>query len=234
MQTRNATTINQSLKRDDVIDLESFGAHGVDSEYRFSVNPRRGSVLHVFSPVVFSLGVERIVSPPFAPRGVDSVYTGVVTSLLRLRNAVSVALVSLVSLSTPGFALVADGRALPVVVGARLIDAADGADLESKRFRAFHSNDILPKLGDTKPRELLEKREPPISSRADQEWSEGSETRARSPDRTVKPHERAARIQREEIVRAAWLNVQRPGIKSLGDNKLTTIQNRSGDLADNV
>ena len=47
--------------------------------------------------------------------------------------------------------------------------------------------------GDIKQRELREKRDTSIRSQALQECNEGSETKVWSPDRTVKPHERAAR-----------------------------------------
>lgn len=87
--------------------------------------------------------------------------------------------------------------------------------------------------GDIKPRELLEKRDTPISSQGPQECGQGSETRVWSPERTVEPHERAACQQHDEIVRTAWSNMQKCGIKSLHDNKLTTIQSRTGALADN-
>jgi len=48
-----------------------------------------------------------------------------------------------------------------------------------------------------------------IRSEADQEWPERSETRAWSPDRTVKPHECAATSTVEEIVPASARNPER-------------------------
>lgn len=57
-------------------------------------------------------------------------------------------------------------------------------------------------------------------SQAVQECTEGATTRLRSPDRTVKAHERAALAKvSDEIVWAAHKkNVQKQGIKSLCDN----------------
>lgn len=124
-----------------------------------------------------------------------------------------------------------------VITRARLINAANWAHLAlSYLWPRFHNGDIIHRqVGDVKQRELRGKRATPIRSQAAQECAEGSETRARSPGRTVKPHERAAHSNRcDEIVRTARLNVQKPGIKSPGDNKLTNIQSRSGELADNV
>ncbi len=63
------------------------------------------------------------------------------------------------------------------------------------------------------PREFLEAPTGVIKSQADQEWSEGSETRAWSPDRTVKPHECAASYMDEEIVRYSG-KIRRGWIKS--------------------
>lgn len=40
-----------------------------------------------------------------------------------------------------------------------------------------------------------------ISSQADQEWAEGSETRSHSPERTMKTHERGAPQEGDDIVR---------------------------------
>lgn len=65
---------------------------------------------------------------------------------------------------------------------------------------------------------------------------EGVTTRLWSPDRTVKAHERAARFsKRDEIVCSYAKNKRKKyRIKSRYDNIRTTIQNRSGVLADNV
>ena len=78
--------------------------------------------------------------------------------------------------------------------------------------------------------------ETPTPSRSAQECAAGVTTSAWSPDRTVKCHEPPARSnKRDEIVcSASKRKMQKHGIKSLCDNTWTTIQNRSGKLADNV
>ncbi len=70
------------------------------------------------------------------------------------------------------------------------------------------------------PRELLEAHtvvvRRVISSQADQEWSEGSETRAWSPDRTVKPHECAATSSEAEDIVPHSLETERSQDKEPG------------------
>ena len=65
---------------------------------------------------------------------------------------------------------------------------------------------------------------------------EGVTTRLWSPDRTVKAHERAARNSKRDEIVCSYANSKRKKhrIKSRCDNIRTTIQNRSGVLADNV
>ena len=257
MQTADRTTINQSLYGDDVVNFAPLRASSIEGEQRFLADPRRGAEFHVLSSEVKPCWIMRIARPPFTPRQVNGFLAFIVSGLFLTSDAFAVSSVRSVPVGAPGvligavlpevdgsandvictsadLALVADAVPFLVVRGTPLIDAAGRADFGLEGLRAgFHNIDIIATEGDVKPRELREKRVTPIRSQADQEWSEGSETRAWSPDRTVKPHERAARDERDEIVRAVRLNAQKQRIKSHCDNKLTTIQNRSGDLADN-
>ena len=257
MQAADKTTINHSFNRDDMVNFVPFRTVGVDGQERVFANPLRSAKFNVFSAEVESRRIIGIVRPPFAPRLVNSLVASIVASLFLSSDALAIGSIGLVPIDPPcvlslqvstevstglrfavgertGFALVTDGKPLGVVGRARFADAADRADFESERLRtALHNSDIVALVGDVKPRELREKRVTPIRSQATQECVEGSETRAWSPDRTVKPHERAA-PQGDEIVRPVQLNAQKREIKNLRGNNVTTIQNRSGELADNL
>lgn len=250
MKTTDATTIHQSFQRDDVIDVHSFGTSAIDGQQRFTVNPRRCTEFHILSSEVETSGIVGIVRPPSAPRRIDDFLSKQIGSLFMRRDFLSVGRVGLVFglapfvlvgaiasvVPTSAFAAFGQGTWLASVTkpvellvepGSRFFDAAIRTKL--------HRDIIAPKLeGDVKPRELRGTPDRAIRSQATQECVEGSETRAWSPERTVKPHERAARYQRDEIVRPVRSNVQKREIKNLRDNKATTIQNRSGELADNT
>ena len=228
MQTAHFSSVNYAAQWDDVIHFHSARTVFVDECDCASIYPRR----HCFSSVFSARVIKKIVS---------GLVSGVVFVLVPLPRIDVLAVLSKVfrrALYQVNFsailALVACASEFLIKLAARLGKAAPVAFLFGFWFRAgFHDSDIIAVAGDVKPRELREKRVTPIRSQAVQEWTEGSETRAWSPERTVKPHERAA-PKGDEIVRAVRLNVQKCGIKSLHDNKLTTIQNRSGTLADNV
>ena len=234
MQTTYATTIYQTPKGNDVVNVHSIWAICVKIAHSLFVNPRWHGTFCIFSSPVIKSFVSHLkygVCVVFVafPR-IDVISS---RSILKIsRSAFSV------FFSSARFAFVTYPSLLFVIFTAGFINTAFGANLGDERLRAsFHNTYILSELssvGDLKQRELREKRVTPIRSQAPQECGEGSETRAWSPDRTVKPHERAARELRDEIVRPAQLNVQKHGIKSPCDNTVTTIESRTGILADNT
>ncbi len=226
----------------------------VDAQKSVLANPSRSAAFNVLSAEVKPSRIVGVIRPSFAPRLVNGLLASIVSGLFLSSDAFAVGGVLSVSGGSPcvlvgavsplvlrcsgaagsvgaGLATVADGIELSVELGTRFVDAASGADFASKRLLSHI--DIIAPVGDVKQRELREKRATPIRSQGDQEWSQGSETRAWSPDRTVKPHERAAPIKGDEIVRPVRLNAQKQEIKNSCDNKVTTIQSRSGELADN-
>lgn len=75
----------------------------------------------------------------------------------------------------------------------------------------------------------------PIPSQAHQGWCEGVTTRGVLLEQLCGPHEPPARFrEREEIVWPCAKNKRKKHrIKSRCGNRSTTIQNRSGELADN-
>lgn len=255
MQPAHRTLINQAPQGNDVIDVHSFGALPVNGEKLFAVSPNGGSRLYVFTPELKSLGASGISSPPQPSGFSKNVFVQFVNRFFLNRNLLSVFSVSFVFRAPPvvlalgvlsdvkrrllsvrretaRLAFVAYGFAFFVILAPVFADTAKGASFAVK---GLSHRDIIALEGDVKQRELREKRVTSIRSQASWEQGEGSETRAWSPDRTVKPHERAAWTKpHDDIVRAARLNVQKHGIKSLCDNKLTNIQSRTGELADNV
>ena len=77
----------------------------------------------------------------------------------------------------------------------------------------------------------------PIPSQPMQECSGGVTTRPWSPDRIVKAHECGTmriRAHRKDSLTFAELNAKKHRIKSRCANTVTTIQSRSGVIADNV
>ena len=218
METANRTAINQSLNRDDMVNLVPFGAVGIDLQKSAFANPRRCAAFNVFSAEIQSRRIVGIVRPPFAPRLINSLLAFVVSGLFLTGESFAVGSVPEVFGASPivlvvgiapevlgrssatvgvrtGLAAVTDGIELPIELGTRFFDTAAGADLGRNRLSG-HRDIIAIKVGDVKQRELREQRATPIRSQAAQEWAEGSETRAWSPDRTVKPHERGASLMR--------------------------------------
>ncbi len=257
MQPTNRTLVDQALQGDDMVNMHAFGTLTVNGKKSLAVNPRGRVGFNVLATVLKALRKCWVVRPTLPAFNAKSVLVQFVTGLFLLPHLFAVCRVGLIFLASPlvltfrifpdvkmltfrhifagtRLAHVAHCFALFVILVAGFGDTASGANLGDKGFRASHG-DIVALEGDIKQRELREKRDTSIRSQALQECIEGSETRAWSPDRTVKPHERAARsVERDEIVRTAWLNMQKPGIKSPGDNRLTNIQSRTGELADNV
>ena len=229
MKAANTPTINNSIQWDDMVNFHASRLLLVDFGERLSVYPSWGRAFNGFSVHLLRekefLSVGRIgMVLVDAPR----ILIGAV--LAKVSRSALFQIYKGAWLASVGY-----GQALLVELGARLLDPAIRANLGSERLRAsFHNSDIIKKVGDVKPRELRESPERAIRSQAPQECGEGSETRAWSPERTVKLHERAARYERDEIVRPAQSNVQKRRIKNLRDNNVTTIQSRSGELADNV
>lgn len=228
MQTANATTINNPIQWDDMVNLHARWLLSIDFGELFSIYPARSGALNCRPVHLLGEGKFRpVLRIGFVPSAPPSISVRTVIAEV-FRSAFSV------FSKSAWLAAMADGQRFLVELGTGLNQSTGGAFLGSERLRTtFHNGDIIPRVGDVKPRELLGTPVRAISSQAPQECGEGSETRPWSPERTVKAHERAA-PQGDEIVRPVQSNVQKREIKSLRDNTTTTIQNRSGELADNV
>lgn len=174
MQTRNLTTINQTLKGDDMVNLHSLGAVGVDVQQGILADPLGSAALNVFSAEVKTGGVVGVVQPAFASGGVNSLFSGFVSGSLLLRDFLSICRVRLVSLAAPcvllfkvaskvsrrslggigvgtGFALMTYGSALFVILGTGLFNTAAWAHLGNEGlFTGFHNTDIIARWGDVK------------------------------------------------------------------------------------
>lgn len=258
MQTTDRATINQSLNRDDMVNLAPLGAVGIDRQNGFPVNPARRMDFHFPSQVVKPSRVMGVCCPPFAPRLVNGILTTLVSGLFLAGNALAVGNTLPVSLKSPcvlvgtvfadvssrpltvirqraDLAQAADQMPLLVEGRATLAKAASFASLDTEWLgAAFHNKDIIAPMGDVKPGELLEQREPPISSQADQGWSEGSETRGIRLDQLCSPHERPAPARGDEIVRAIQECIEARDKSAHAITQLTTIEHRNMQLADNV
>ena len=161
-----------------MIDFFSLRTVGVNCQQVCLGYPRWGAVFHVFTSVIQTSGVERIVRPPFPTRCIDGIYVLFVDRLLLLRDFLSVLRVCFVAILSPlvliltifskvssrssfavsqrtGFAHIGNGRAFFVIGAARFLNFAYRTNLAFKRLGAwFHNRDIIARWGDVKQGEF--------------------------------------------------------------------------------
>lgn len=144
---------------------------GVNSQQFIFGGPLRSSVLNVLSPVVKASWIIRVGSPSFAASGIERILSGCVPSHSLLRNFFSVSRIVGVFFSAPCVLILgvfanvfrlpsfyfskgarltsmADRIAFFIVFGARLFNAARGADFGHKGL--FRHSDIIARRGDVK------------------------------------------------------------------------------------
>ena len=256
MKTADTTTINHSLNRDDVVNFVPLRAVAIDGLESILVNPRRGAESHVLAAEVKSRRIIRVVRPSLAPRLVNGLLASIVSGLFLSCDAFAVGSVRPVAIEPPcvlgrnisadvlrgaclvvgsgaDFAPEADAGKFRVVIGAGFTDSATRTDLERERNRTFHNSDIIASSGDVKPDELGEHREPatPSQAAAGLISAKGVTTRQVSPNNNP-VHEPPGALTgiRHSL---SYAGTHRSADKEPRDNTLTTIENRSRDLADN-
>ncbi len=259
MQAANGSSINQPFQRNNVINMKSFRASSVDRKKVVWGNPNRRSILHVLAPVVFSGGAVGHGCPDQAPSRVNFDFPQIVRSLFLQFPALNksrigsdfvpsprIHIVSVLAKvfrgtsldidKTAKLAFMRNGIALFVVIGAGFINTAYGANFGSEWFWAAHDRDIIAEQGDVKQGENGETPERPIpcQATAPQRAVEGVTTRFRAKAVTNPRAPCPTALVGDEIVCSAWEHAgasdKEPGTKT----SRTTIQNRSGVLADNV
>ena len=164
VQTANRATVNNPFERDNMVNFHAFRAVGINIQQLGFGSPRRGSILNVFSSVVESRRICRVIRPSFSARFIDCFSTFVVGGFLLLCNLFSIGLVGKVTVSSPfvlvisilakifrasgtivsqgaRFASIADERAFLVELGARFFGAAGRADFPLKS--GFRHCDII-------------------------------------------------------------------------------------------
>jgi hypothetical protein len=123
------------------------------------------------------------------------------------------------------------------VVGSRFVDAATGANLGLERNRTLSHSNILSTVGEVKQGEFGETPERTTPSRSTYvgRKAEGcggcnDQTPSESGNESTSP------LPQKWVMTWPELHgdMQKRGIKSLRDNTLTTIESRSGVIADNV
>ena len=175
VQTSNRTTVYDTTKRYDVIDLHSLWAIGIDLHKVFFGYPLWRAVFDIFPSVVQTSRVFRVGSPSFSACSINGINTLFIRCLFLLRNFLSVrsircvfilspfvlvlSVLSYVSMGTSShisdgawLALVAYCAAFFVILGSWFVDSTNGADFALDGW-ATHS-DIIARRGDVKPGEF--------------------------------------------------------------------------------
>ena len=240
--------------------MKTFWAISVNSQKVAWLSPKRSSVFNVFAPVMFACRTVWNSGPYMAPKFINRIFLNFVA--LPFKGALSNSKTGVFSilLFTP-FVLIfgifanvihrsnlkVGARAfsafmrncLPffVVLGSSLAYGANGTNFKLEFFGAGHNTDIIATQGDIKQGENGETpdRTIPCQAAAIKRVAEGVTTRGRAISGNAPTSALPSKLFRgDEIVCSAWEHAgardKEPGTKTIR----TTIQSRSGELADNV
>jgi hypothetical protein len=172
------TTVNETLQRNDVVNLHAFRAVGVNVKQVFFRDPCGRSAFNVFPSVIKPSGVVGISCPAMPTGRVEFFRSFLVRGFFLLRNFLSVLFISLIALFSPFILIIAvfteilftalttvsertrltpmtNGAAFFIELRTRLFNLARRTNLACKRFGArFHNSDIIATEGDLKQGEF--------------------------------------------------------------------------------
>ncbi len=243
-----------------MIHFAMFGTSSIKRDNGVKIGPRWAAILYVVPAVVLSCGAERIGRPNQSALGVNFFLSLFIAAFLIRRYAGAIGGINTVFPLTPsllkmavfsaiemlsvfcilqgtGLAKMANGGEFSIELRPRLFNLASRTNLESSRLRAFFHCDIIATKGEFKQDEFGENPERTTPSQA-AHVSRKAEGRGRCNDQTPSESGNGSTSLLPQQWVKTWPelhgNMQKLGIKSLSDNRLTTIESRSGTVADNV
>lgn len=257
MESTHTITINDSLQGDNMVNFVTFGTSGIEGDNLADAGPSGPAVSDIMVPVIAMRGTERVISPFFSALGIQFFLNALISFLFGLRDFFSIGRIGSIFVIPPSLlkkplsisiavlpkrmirnrawpAFVAYGLAFLEIFGAGFFNPAAGTNLSNEwLWSSFRNRDIIATVGEVKQGEFGETLEQSTPSQAAHlKWC------GRCNDQTPSESGNGSTSALPQKWVMTWPelhgDMQKRGIKSLRDNKLTTIESRSGTVADNV